>query len=185
MSYLLAGGPSAACDCYSLGATIYYLLTGQYLYDIEKYDTPSKVGAMMHGQQGFEFPDKALIPGQQRLMDVMAKLLKFDPRSRMTIPDLLASLCGSMPIVTSRSYIINTEQPNIAYNRRCMFIDQIRTMCESRDSHDSFGLAVSIMDKYLSCIKSLYRRHPGNLLEAFERLAAWIMYPDQITCVDL
>lgn len=160
--------PTAACDAYSLGATLHHYIYKDYLYDTDEHTSPDAVWRL-HKNKSVEIPEHcAGLPLD--VYDIMTSLLDPDPLKRQTIAGLYYKLMETIEIVDPDPIML--DSPTVVSPQRAKLIDDIFTAT----TKDVCTLAVNIMDRY--------SQHKEAVVDSSERaacviLAKMTLYPDK------
>ena len=134
--------PTTACDAYSLGATIFFLVYNGYLYDNCKHTTEKQVG-QVHKDCVIVLPDKCPHDLPEEVFGIMLGLLNPDPTQRTTISELYYRWNDEG--IEAQPVILDPFPTMASGSARC---DAIDTLYALNTEKRHFGLSVNIMDRY-------------------------------------
>lgn len=167
--------PMPSLDAYSLGATLFFYIYKDYLFD--PWDNLTKEDALkqhLNGSVEAVLSSDACPMGvPDKLFQIMMGLLHPDPIKRTSIHYLYRTYCQPTPVHTPS---ISPKGPQVSKSSdtRDKAIEYLFTYCGERQ--ECFALAVSIMDRYEVTLQDRSCTHAE--LSSCLILAELALYPD-------
>eukprot|EP00798_Chlamydomonas_sp_ICE-L_P019538 gene19538-26219_t len=160
--------PTTACDAYSLGATIHFMIYKKHVVNDFFKD-------------GMKLPDKRPDGVPARVFDDMLALLNADPKKRPSLASLYYRDAASIEVIDVAPNIMAPVNASSSAERDTD-IDKVHAELEANAQLNVFGLTVNIMDRYAEIV---HRRPTSEELDAFRILAVTVIDPDVVSEVNV
>jgi serine/threonine protein kinase len=180
-AFKIGAPPSSQCDAYSLGATIFFYIYKDYVYNITTYKRPHQIMKLFK-DGGVPLPIAPPRGVSWDLFNIMIGLLNQEPDKRMTINALYSRLnCGTYEnidqaiLLEPSSFSVVAEDQTRADNIDSLYAIYVEVCGGDYDKVDVFCLAVNIMDRI-----STKPKVAKNFIKAVYAVAQTTFYPDVV-----